>query len=230
VSEPVGDSAEPGGWSAENLRKEGLHPATVIDVGAGSGTPALYRAFPEAHHVLIEPLGEFEPALRERLAKWSGELLRTAVGESPGEATLYVNSRRPVMSSLLQTASGQPQAEGVTEHRRVSVTTVDALLEEHSWQPPFGLKIDTEGTEDMVVKGAGRLLEQTQFVIAEVWAVSPFEGGYTFGEFVSLMESLGFELRDVLEVRRSRMTRELMYADALFRPSAGAGGPSSAQT
>ena len=31
------NAAAPWGWSEENLRKEGIAPATVIDVGAGKG-------------------------------------------------------------------------------------------------------------------------------------------------------------------------------------------------
>jgi FkbM family methyltransferase len=230
VSELSADAPRPDGWSAENLRKDGLAPATMIDVGAGGGTPPLSRAFPDAYHVLIEPLREFEPKLRKRLERHDGELLTTAVGETRGDAVLNVNPELPVMSSLLRTAGDLPGAAAVLEQRRVSMTTLDALLEERAWAPPFGLKIDTEGAEDLVIKGAGKLLRETQFVIAEVWAARAFEGGYTFAEFMSLMESRGFDLRDILHVRRSRMTNELMYIDALFRPSAAAGAPSSART
>jgi hypothetical protein len=43
----------------------GFQPATVIDVGAAEGTPPLYAVFPKAPHVLVEPLREFEPQLKE---------------------------------------------------------------------------------------------------------------------------------------------------------------------
>src|SRR3989442_12701698 len=52
------------GWRPENMRKRGFAPATVIDVGAAYGTPALYAAFPDAYHVMIEPLADYEPSLR----------------------------------------------------------------------------------------------------------------------------------------------------------------------
>jgi FkbM family methyltransferase len=219
------DGTGPDGWSTDNLRKQGLAPVTVIDVGAAGGTPPLYRAFPDAYYVLIEPLHEFEPKLQETLERWHGELVRSAVGEAQGHAVLNVNSEMPAMSSLRSTASAHPAAAVESEQRRVEVTTLDCLLEERMWTPPFGLKIDTEGAEDLVIRGADRLLRDTQFVIAEVWAARAFEGGYTFAEFMSLMESRGFDLRDILHVRRSRMTNELMYIDALFRPSATAGAP-----
>jgi FkbM family methyltransferase len=210
------------GWSPENLRKNGLTPATVFDVGAGPGTPALYRAFPDSYFVLIEPLDEFEPMLRQRLEKWSGEIVATAIGDAEGETVLHVNAARPVMSSLLQPAADRPEPAAPTEPRTVPVTTLDKLIESRALTRPFGLKIDIEGAEHLVIKGAERTLRDTQFVIAEVWASRAFGGGYTFTEFMSLMESHNFELRDVLHVRRSRMTKELMYIDALFRPASDA--------
>src|SRR5690349_20367910 len=66
--------AVPGdGWRAEPFRRHGYAPATVIDVGVAAGTPVLYEAFPDAYHVLVEPLAEFEPALQALVARNGGE-------------------------------------------------------------------------------------------------------------------------------------------------------------
>ena len=60
------------GWRVEHLRRAGIAPATVIDVGAANGTRALYEAYPDARLVLIEPLVEHEPDL-QRLTADGGE-------------------------------------------------------------------------------------------------------------------------------------------------------------
>ena len=60
------------------------------------------------------------------------------------------------------------------------------------------LKIDTEGYEAHVVRGADRLLAETQLVIAEVNMAKRFEESYSFAEFVALMDSHGFAAVDVL--------------------------------
>src|ERR1044071_4910204 len=52
----------------QQLQREGFSPVTVIDVGAGVGTPALFEVFPKARHVWIEPLEENRAAL-EQLAR-----------------------------------------------------------------------------------------------------------------------------------------------------------------
>ena len=46
-----------------NAKLLGFEPQTVIDVGAALGTFELYRTFPKARHLLIEPIEENEPYL-----------------------------------------------------------------------------------------------------------------------------------------------------------------------
>ena len=221
------NAASPWGWSEENLRKDGIAPATVIDVGAGKGTRPLYRAFPDAFHVMIEPQREFEESLGENLAKWRGEVHITAVGDREGEAELHVDPDRPMMSSLLERTPDMPRTP---ETRRVPLTTLDRLAAEHGWQPPFGLKVDVEGADHLVIEGATEVLRQTQFVIAEVRVAQAFVGGHSFAQFIALMDSRGFALSDILSAPRSQMTGDVLYMDAFFRPFAGAGAPSSART
>ena len=49
----------------ENARRNGVRPASVFDVGAAYGqfTRTCASIFPEARHVLVEPLEEYRPYL-----------------------------------------------------------------------------------------------------------------------------------------------------------------------
>src|SRR5258708_8787843 len=40
------------------LRRHGLRPATVFDIGVAYGTYQLYRAFPDAYYHLIDPTSQ----------------------------------------------------------------------------------------------------------------------------------------------------------------------------
>jgi FkbM family methyltransferase len=204
------------GWRPENVRKRGFAPETVIDVGAGRGTPILYRAFPDAYHVMLEPLAEFEDELGRLLKRRRGEYLRTAVGAEQGVAMLRVDPECLLASSMNEVTWRDQNPENPLVEREVAVTTLDRLLEERQWKPPFGLKIDTEGFEDRVIKGATSLLRSTQFVLAEVSVTKRFEGSYTFAEFITLMDSHDFELCDILNVVKY-VDQEASFMDALFR-------------
>jgi FkbM family methyltransferase len=203
------------GWKPENLRKPGLDPATVFDVGAGAGTPTLYQAFPDARHVLVEPLEEFASDLREVVAAYRGEHVLSAAGSSEGTVTFNVERDGLLLSSILRRVADGPSD---VEQRTVRVTTLDALRSRLDLQPPFGIKIDAEGYEGEVIEGASGLLPETQFVIAEV-SLRPdrFDVTYSFAEFVALMDRHGFRLCDILDAPRLKRARELQFVDAMFR-------------
>jgi FkbM family methyltransferase len=203
------------GWLPENLRKPGFDPATVIDVGVASGTPGLYRAFPNAHVVLIEPLREYLPDLEQLQAELGAEYVLTAVGAKPGTATIEVDREGLIFSSMLPRVP--PPAAERLEQREIPVTTLDSLLQERRWRGPFGLKMDVEGFEHHVIAGAPRLLAETQFVIAEVSVKKRFEDSYSFAEFVALMDSLGFRLCDILDLPKVAAFRELRFTNVMFR-------------
>jgi FkbM family methyltransferase len=208
------------GWRPENLRKPGLAPVTIIDVGAGPGTSGFYAAFPDAYLVAIDPLSEFEAPLRKQLERREagGEYVCTAAGSENTVVTMYVDRERLTSSSIEPKAGSTPELLALLEERTVPVVMLDELFQKKQWKPPFGLKIDTEGFEYEVIKGAGTLLEQTQFVIAEVSLRERFERSYTFAEFIELMGSLGFALRDILDGHKTAVGGEVLFIDAFFQP------------
>jgi FkbM family methyltransferase len=105
-----------------------------VDVGAGRGTPQLYRAFPEAYNFLVEPLTECESDLSKALKPYRGECIFVAAGATDTRAFINVE-QRPMMSSFLArtdlTATGKQ-----VEKREVAMKTLDTLMEEYGFEPP----------------------------------------------------------------------------------------------
>ena len=177
-------------------------PATIVDVGVGAGTPELYKAFPDAGLLLIEPLAEYEPHLKAICASRPRcRYALAAVGARKDTRSIQVVPGFLEHSSFL-TRTPLAATYNLVEERVVNVTTLDTLMAELSPTPPFGLKIDTEGLELDVIRGATAFLRETEFVIAEVSILKRFESSYTFAEFISEMAARGFEVFDVLQVVR----------------------------
>ncbi len=201
-------------WGSESLRKPGFEPATVIDVGAGDGTPPLYEAFPAAHHVLIEPLEEFRGPLGHLAARLGAEYLHLAVGAQNGTTTINVNPGLLVTSAI---RGNRAYPHGEMQAREVRLATLDTLRDERDWKPPFALKIDTEGYEDQVIEGATQLLEDTQFVVAEVTVKPAYDGGYSFADLIALLDRHGFRLCDVMTAPKNAGAHETEFMDAVFQ-------------
>jgi FkbM family methyltransferase len=190
-------------------------PRTLVDVGAGHGTPELYRAFPRAELILLEPLVEFERDLRHICQKQGrGRYVLAAAGARKGRSEIWIDPSR-LQSSSFFTRTTLTKSSAELQQRTVDVTTLDDLLAEQSFQEPFGLKIDTEGFELDVIKGASNFLKSTAFVIAEVSILKRFEGSYRFEEFIEGMMRHGFHVFDILNVVRPD-PRGTRYADIAF--------------
>ncbi|MEW6367511.1 MAG: FkbM family methyltransferase [Acidobacteriota bacterium] len=204
-----------GEWDPMQLERLGGCPRTIVDAGVAQGTPELYGAFPDAHLVLIEPLAEFQPFISEILDRRRGTYLQLGLGARPGTRTMYIEPRYVERSSMFKRAAVEASGDRLSA-REIAVTTLDALLSEHRFAPPFGLKIDAEGCEYEIIQGAAEFLRSTDFVIAEVAVPQRFEGGYEFLGFVELMASHRFVLSDVLDVGRAG-DGSLAFLDMVFK-------------
>jgi FkbM family methyltransferase len=199
------------GWHPANVRKS-WNPRTIVDVGTATGTPELYRAFPDAYYVMIEPLEECHPAIARLLSRLRGEAHCLAVGAK--EETVEIQVDREFTMSSLHSRAALTSMGTSLEKREIEVTTLDKLMYERDWAEPYGLKIDTEGHEDKVIEGASAFLRRAEFVIAEVSIANRFEGSYRFAEFIGLMDSKGWQLTDILRApRRGDCT---LFVDAVF--------------
>src|SRR5262249_48379208 len=70
------------------LRRHGLAPTTVFDIGVAYGTYELYRAFPRAHYHLVDPTPESLLHMRQLARRLDCDIHPVALGDREGEATL----------------------------------------------------------------------------------------------------------------------------------------------
>ncbi|MEW6404723.1 MAG: FkbM family methyltransferase, partial [Chloroflexota bacterium] len=163
-------------------------PRTVIDVGVGYGTHALYEAYPQARFILVEPLREYKDAIDKILKKYDCTVIYKAVGDAEGIQEFFVDvqdlQRSTFAGRTALTSTGDP-----IEKRTIEVTTLDTICREiPGIEQPILLKIDTEGHELSVLKGAGALLQIVDMVIAEVSVAERFEGSYEFEDLILFMK------------------------------------------
>lgn len=174
----------------------------VFDIGVADGTPWLYRQLPAAELHLFDPLDP-TPALERLLRGRSYTFHKCALGAAPGELALQHNIEQPSRSSLLSrtplTATDQAYEEVV-----VAVRTLDDVVSglPHLQGRRIGLKVDTEGYELEVLRGAVRTLAQCAFVVCEASIARRFENSYRFEELVGFMAEHGFTVHSLLTAER----------------------------
>lgn len=184
----------------------GFGPATVFDIGVNNGTPWLYRSFPTARFVLVDPVGCM---FGEPLPGRDSFRIEAGCGAEDGDAVISIANRNGRSSIGKRTALTNCD---VRAERLVKIRRVDSIVREYDLQGPFGIKIDTEGHELGVLQGASGIMQDTLFIVAEVSVKKRFVNGYRFSDVVSYLRSHNFEFLDTLTPRR----RPHAFADCLF--------------
>lgn len=208
--------------------------AIVVDVGANEGQYALglRRAGYKGRIVSFEPQTSAFATLAARAANdatWSCHQL--ALGAAPRQGVLNV-ARRSTASSLLlhaDRAIATPPDSAYVARETVSVDTLDAVLAQAVQTPSQTyLKLDVEGYEREVLRGARRTLCYTVLVEMELGLTQLWRGAPRFGDMHGEMADEGFRLVSVDCVTEDRASGEMLQVNAIFlrTPSSQeSGGP-----
>jgi len=207
------------------IRALGLKPATIIDVGGNVGqfSVAARKIFPTAKLHVFEPHPECFAKLTAAMAFAPDTVLhQVAVGETTGEVTLNLNSHAH-SSSILPLARAHkeafPEAREVAT-ATVKLSTLDALLAGIDLPAPIFLKVDTQGYEAQVLRGATRILAACEWVMAEVSFDSLYEGEMTFAGISALMAERNFRFDRPVGWLTAGRQGVIMQMDALYRRAA----------
>lgn len=198
----------------------GIAPRTVFDIGVGRGTPWLYDAFPSAKLVLFEPVEQFRPFVERIVAERRADAMMVALGAKAGRVTLRVPEAIPTSASLLSRDEAFARLEResarmtVDRFHEVDMITLDSIADR--WSPPYALKVDVEGTELDVLRGARKVLESSQLVIMEMSVMSRFDGEASFADRIRFMDEAGFRLFDIPALSQTRAGGPLSFIDAAF--------------
>jgi FkbM family methyltransferase len=172
---------------------------TIVDVGANRGQFTLYALarFPSAHIVAFEPL----PAARENMLRlFAGEerveALPFALGDRDGKVVMHLSARED-SSSLLPVGEGQVSAFPGTDEvgtTNVEVRTLDSVMANRELEKPALLKVDVQGFELPVLRGAGLSLQFFDQILIEASFVELYEGQALFPDVSHCIEEHGFHL------------------------------------
>jgi len=208
----------------------------VLDVGAHEGEFAGFvrDLGYEGEIISFEPVGATFATLSKARAgdkRWRGHNIALGADDTELELNIYAGS---VFNSFLK-----PAAHGTTRFRaatqivrvdRVPVRRLESILDGILLARPGArifLKIDTQGYDLQVVRGAGRQLGAICALQSELAVRATYEGMPTLPEALAELGQLGFEVTGMFPVARELDHLRVIEFDCVMcrKPRAAGTGP-----
>lgn len=195
-------------------------PIKLMDVGAHNGdfTKALENYCDILKGVLVEPLPEKLELLYQNFLKPKFYVFGCIASSENGIAEFEINEAT-VTSSLLNIKRDMPELAEINLSSRRIIQCQSKTLDDIAKEVELGsvdlLKLDVQGAEHLVLKGAGNILQKTSMIWTEVSFKTLYEGSSDFLTIYNMLYRLGFKFMEIEPGFRGP-DKELLQGDALF--------------
>ena len=194
--------------------------STIVDVGAHHGQFALISRIcqPSAKIYSFEPYAKSAHKFRKVLgADNHVKLFVTALGNRADTVKLNVTNRSDSSSMLEPTLQSEifPGTHKVTSEKITILALTDIISDEEIICPAL-LKIDVQGYELEVLKGALPKLSKFQYVLVEVCFVELYEEQPLAHEVDALLRKNNFILRSMQQPIYNQSGARAIQADLLY--------------
>lgn len=200
-------------WSLRNMKSLGFNPQRIVDVGAyvGKWTRMVKSIFPEAKVLMIEAQSSREADLQNVCNEYQGDVMfrKHLLGPEPRENVEFFE---------LETGSSVlfEQSSIARKQKYYPMSTLDDVLTESGFKPVDFLKLDVQGYELEVLKGATQTLADASVVLMEVSLLAVNKGAPLLNEVVQFMTERGFRTYDICSFIRRPLDNALWQSDFLF--------------
>lgn len=195
----------------------------IFDVGAyiGEVVSEYKKIFPEAFIYAFEPFLDSFKIIQEKFKDCDlVKPYQLAFSDRAGKASFFVNPDRSC-NSLFPSESDKTKyvhgAEGAVTTVDVDLMTIDQFCKKGSISEINILKLDVEGAELMVLRGAFEMLSRhlIGIIYTEVMFVSHYKGGVTFYDLCKFLADFGYTLFNFYEIK-SAANGQLRRGNVIF--------------
>jgi FkbM family methyltransferase len=196
------------------LKTAGFSPKHIIDIGANKGTWSreVMRVFDQASFTLIEPQEQLSVHFQDLLKSNKFTYLPIGVGETPGHFSFTIAKRDD--SCTFRMSEEEARSMGLKQVT-VEVNTIDNIVANSSYGIPDLIKIDAEGLDLEVLRGAKSVLGKTEVILVEAAVVNPVFKNDVLA-LTAFMREHGYRIFDITDLNRPFKKRVLWLVELMF--------------
>lgn len=200
------------------LKESEVKWRSVLDIGAHKGLWAIYasKVFTDSQFVLIEPQLVLEPTLKKLCDKnrgWKYFIRALGANDAEGHLTIWEDTRG---SSMLPTE--EDSLQNGRQRESVAIRSIDSMIESNEINIPSLMKIDVQGYELEVLKGATKTFGHTEAFIIEtsLFSFDDVPGQPTIVEIINYMDARDYVIYDFAGFIRRKYDSALGQCDIVF--------------
>lgn len=198
-------------WTLQNLKKKKFYPKSVIDIGAYEGiwTLDFLEVFPNATVFMVEAQNNKADILKKIANTHSNiDYAIALLSSQEGVPKLFLENE--TASEVIKVAR-----DGEKIHTILS-ETLDTLLDIRGIESPDFLKLDVQGHELEVLKGATKALNHAEVCLLEVLLIDLGSKTPLLAEVISFMDEKNFQAYDISQFMRRPYDKALLQIDLIF--------------
>lgn len=192
----------------EHMETLGYKTKIVYDIGAcqAAWSKELKANFRNIEIILFEANPAYKTSLENSGFKFFNDVL-----SNPGrEYVDFYNGTNTGDSYYKETTKYYDQQSSL----RLPCKTLDKIIKENELPVPNFIKIDTQGSELDILKGAQSVIDQVDFIYTECPIIRYNEGAPNISEYLEFFRSKNFIPIDIFEIHRAENI--LLQIDIMF--------------
>jgi FkbM family methyltransferase len=194
------------------LKSLGYNPISIIDVGAFEGywSKSASKIFTSSKFYLFEPQSDKSNIINKNMYGTNLNLSNQLLGALDNE-----------LVSFYKMGTGSSYYPENTDAERIEISlktlTLDTFVSSNKIELNNSiLKLDTQGSELDILKGAKSSLKEIDFILIELSLVNYNFNAPSYLEILNYLEKEDFVLFDILEIHRSIKNSLPIQFDGIF--------------